>query len=254
MKVLTYLINLEGSDERLASATQQLNHIDWPFERVPAYDGRGKPLADFERYNDQQAKANLGRSLLNSEIGCYLSHYQCVQRFLQSDADVLIVLEDDLRLTVDFQTVMPQLLDFLDNNPALEWYLINIASNKKKLVKDITTFKGHTLARAYYFPILGLGLIWSKAGAKAFINEGAEISMPVDVFFQQWLSRNAQGLSIRPALVSPADLGSDIWQEKSGKAANRKVVENRDWTYSLKKQKRLWQNKAIAFKHLHSSK
>ncbi|PWF32515.1 glycosyl transferase, partial [Yersinia pestis] len=29
MKVVTYLINLDGSDERLAAATQQLNSVSW---------------------------------------------------------------------------------------------------------------------------------------------------------------------------------------------------------------------------------
>ena len=33
MKVVTYLINLDGSQERLERATQQLNQVNWPFER-----------------------------------------------------------------------------------------------------------------------------------------------------------------------------------------------------------------------------
>lgn len=49
MKVETYLINLDGSDERLERATQQLKDVDWAFERFSAYDGRGKELSTFEK-------------------------------------------------------------------------------------------------------------------------------------------------------------------------------------------------------------
>ncbi len=39
----TFLINLDGSDDRLNSATRQLAEAGQTFERYPAYDGRGKP-------------------------------------------------------------------------------------------------------------------------------------------------------------------------------------------------------------------
>ena len=69
MKVVTYLINLEGSDQRLANATAQLQQADWAFSRFPAYDGRGKALSEFENYDDAAAQKILGRSLISSEWG-----------------------------------------------------------------------------------------------------------------------------------------------------------------------------------------
>ena len=249
MKTLTYLINLDGSHERLESAKKQLDQIDWEFERFPAFDGRGKNLADFERYDDVQARSILGRSLLNSEIGCYLSHYNCVVKFLQTDADFLVVLEDDMQLSSDFKTITNQLLDFLYTNSDLEWHLVNIAAKKKKLAQDITQFHNHTLWHAYYFPVLGLGLVWSRKGAQEFIEKGKTITMPVDVFFQGWLSANGKGLGVWPALVTPTDMESDIWSEAKAQNIERKELENRDWSYSLKKKKRMLKNKSLALKY-----
>ncbi len=254
MKVLTYLINLDGSDDRLKSAKHQLDEINWQFEKFPAFDGRGKNLSSFENYNDQKAKSILGRSLLNSEIGCYLSHYHCVSTFLESDADYLIVLEDDMQLSDDFKAVTTQLLDFLYTNKDLEWYLINIAANKKKIARDITQINNHTLWHAYYFPILGLGLIWSRKGAEEFIEKGKIVIMPVDVFFQSWLSQNGKGLGIWPALVHPTDVDSDIWSEAKAQNIERRKLENRDWSYSLKKKKRILINKSVALKNLSSDR
>lgn len=249
MKVQTYLINLDGSDARLKSAKQQLNGIGWNFEKFSAFDGRGKALSSFENYDDRQAKKLLGRSLLNSEIGCYLSHYNCALKFLESDADYLIVLEDDMQLSADFKQVISPLLDYLFSNTHPEWYLINIAANKKKLAKDITEINGHTLWHAYYFPVLGLGLIWSRKGAEVFIEKGKTITMPVDVFFQRWLSDNSRGLGVWPPLVTPMGLDSDILGTVASQNIKRKDKENRDFTYFIKKQKRMWSNKYIAIKN-----
>ena len=249
MKVLTYLINLDGSDERLAHAKQQLDDIDWPFERISAVDGRGKPLSSFDHYDDVMARVHLGRSLLNAEIGCYLSHYHCAEKFLASDADYLIVLEDDLILSSDFKAVLQKLLNELDNRPSLDWYLLNLAPKKKKLAKDIVRIDNHDLWHAYYFPILGLGLLWSRKGAEQFLDKGKKITMPVDVFFQRWLSRNGKGLAIWPALVKPNDMDSDIWSEATNNNILRTDLENRDKTYRTKKQKRMWQDKTLAFKN-----
>ena len=254
MKVVTYLINLDGSHERLECAKQQLNDIDWVFEKFSAFDGRGKALSSFENYDDQQAKKLMGRSLLSSEIGCYLSHYNCALKFLESDADYLIVLEDDMQLSTNFKKTILPLLDYLFSNRHLEWSLVNIAANKKKLARDIIEINNHTLWHAYYFPVLGLGLVWSRKGAEEFIEKGKIITMPVDVFFQRWLSGNGNGLGVSPALVTPTDMDSDIWSEAAAQNIKRRELENRDWSYSIKKKKRILQNKSAAIKNLYSFK
>ena len=250
MKTLTYLINLDGSDKRLERSTQQLNHIDWSFERVSAYDGRGKTLSEFKDYDDQQARKNLGRSLLNAEIGCYLSHYQCAQKFLDTDADMLVVLEDDMKMAESFKPVIDQTLAYLHANPNLDWYLVNIAAKKKKLAKDITTLDAHTLWHAYYFPIRGLGLIWSRKGAEEFVKHGKPITMPVDIFFQRWLSQNGKGLGVWPAVISPMGIDSDILGTQATQNIQRKEKEGRDSSYNLKKQKRMIKDKVSAVKNL----
>lgn len=254
MKVVTYLINLNGSNERLESAKQQLQQIDWPFERFSAYDGRGISITDFQDYDDQQSKKTSGRSLINSEIGCYLSHYQCVEKFLQTDADYLIVLEDDMQISTNFKKVISPLLDYLFSNKHLEWHLINIAANKKKIAQDIIEIQNHTLWHAYYFPVLGLGLVWSRKGAEEFIKKGKIITMPVDVFFQRWLSSNGKGLGIWPPLVKPMGLDSDILGTVASQNIKRKDRENRDSTYFFKKQKRMLQDKVSAIKNLLTTK
>lgn len=250
MKVVTYLINLDGSDERLARAVSQLNAVNWPHERFSAYDGRGKALAEFDDYNDQLAQSILGRSLLNAELGCYLSHVGCVEKFLNSDADYLVVLEDDMQISSDFSEKMNFVLKYLDEQKDLDWYLVNIAAKKKKIAKDVTQLNDFSLWHAYYFPIRGLGLIWSRKGAEEFLKQAKPMCKPVDIFFQSWLSQNGKGLGVWPALVKPAGLDSDILGTVASQKISRKQKENRSSSYDFKKQKRMWRDKFYALKHL----
>ena len=66
---------------------------------------------------------------------------------------------------------MDQVLNYLDTHPDLDWYLINLAAKEEKVAKDITQFDHYSLWHAYYFPIRGLGLIWSRKGAEAFMHK-----------------------------------------------------------------------------------
>lgn len=254
MKIETYLINLDGSTARLASATAQLQAVGWPFERYSAYDGRGKNIHDFENYDDRQARKLLGRSLLNSELGCYLSHYGCVEKFLQTDADYLVVLEDDLRINNHFAPVLHEFLRHLHAQKNLEWHVINLAAKKNKISKEIFRAHGCALVRAYYFPIRGLGLVWSRSGAREFVELARHPCLPVDIFFQNWLTKNGKGLSVWPPLVRPAGLDSDILGTVATQGIARKKKEDRDFSFFLKKQIRLVKNNFFACAHFLSLK
>ncbi|WP_180001488.1 glycosyltransferase family 25 protein [Acinetobacter sp. YH12255] len=219
MKIITYLINLDSSNDRLESASMLLEAQNIPFERFAAVDGRGKPLSSFENYNDTKAQKVMGRSLLNGELGCYLSHVGCVEKFLKSDADYLVVLEDDMTICEDFKKTLDDMLIYLSKEYQRDWYLINIGAKKKKMYKPVTSIQGHKLIRAYYFPIRTIGLVWSRPGSKAFLEAGREIYMPIDNFMQSWLSQNGKGLSIWEPLVKPSGFESEIDIHRSDKKA-----------------------------------
>ena len=243
MKVVTYLINLDGSDDRLKNASDLLSSQGVPFTRFPAFDGRGKALDDFDNYNNEKALQIMGRSLLNAEIGCYLSHIGCVKKFLESDADYLVVLEDDMKLEPEFRTVLNNILKYLDQNRQIDWNVINIGSKKKKICKTIADFDGYELLHAYYFPIRTIGLVWSRKGAQNFMDQNIDIFMPIDNYLQKWLSENGKGLSVWQPLVRPSGFESVIDKNRSTKS--KKSLE-----YNLKKQVRTWKIRFTAINNM----
>ena len=74
--------------QEFASAAPQ--GVDWSF--FDAYTA----LTPVLRHDAEESFLLTGRAIQPSELGCYASHYETWRRFMASDADQLIVLEDDV--------------------------------------------------------------------------------------------------------------------------------------------------------------
>lgn len=247
MKIDVYLINLDSSTERLKQADTELKKYNITYQRVSAVDGREFNVHDYKNYDSKQAQQLMGRNLLGAEIGCYLSHLRCIEKFLASDADYLIVLEDDLVLKSDLKTISQKILSWLEEKK-INWYLINLAANKRKISKHLYKVDHFNLLKAYYFPVLTLGLIWSRQGAEYFHQDNQIINAPIDVTLQSWLTKNSKGLSVYPELVIANDVESDITPTQN-LTTKIKHVDNPRIGKRFPRQKRMWSNKWIAIKN-----
>lgn len=243
MKLGVYLINLDSSTARLAQADAELKKHGIEYQRISAVDGRKLDVKTYAGYNSKQANELMGRDLLGAEIGCFLSHRRCVTEFLASDYDFVMVVEDDLEIISDLIATVEKTIQWLEQNQK-GWYLINIGSTKRKLSKKLHQIEHHHLLKAYYFPVLTLGLVWSREGAQAFQNDLTQINAPIDVALQSWLTTLSRGYSIYPPLVQPNGAQSDIDAVKVNNTAARQRVGKR-WP----RQKRMWGNKLKAFKN-----
>ena len=235
--LVTYLINLEGSTARMESARAQLEAAGLPFTRVAAFDGRGLDLAQVSDYDAAAARAYMGRPLRGGEIGCYYSHLDCARRFLDSGAEHGLVLEDDMQIVPDAAARLHEMLDWLQAQ-GIGWDLVNIGANRMKYTTPLADFAGHRLVRAHYFPMTTTGILWSRPGARAFVEGHRTIFAPVDNFLREWQCVVDRGLAVWPPLVATIGAESEI----DGGAAKRKA-EGRSPFYGWLKQKRVLRNK-----------
>lgn len=241
--IATFLINLDGSPDRLASATAQLEAARIAFTRVPAFDGRPLDLSQLPDYDLTAAMTYMGRPLRGGEIGCYYSHLDCARRFLNSDAEYGVVLEDDMQLASGAFDTLRSALDWL-RGQSVDWDVINIGADRLKYVTPLITINGHTLLRAHYFPMTTTGIVWSRRGAAAFVEEHRSIFAPVDNFLREWQCVQDRGFSFAPPLITTIGVESDI----DGGATKRKT-EGRSVLYGWLKQKRVLRNKWRALRN-----
>lgn len=245
--IKTYVINLDGSDDRLASLSQQLELYGIEFERVPAVDGRKFDLASLADYDAVAATKFMGRGLVGGEIGCYHSHLKAARTFLASDARYALILEDDAKPLCNIiellQAALPEMDEF---DP--DWLLFNIGNNRMKISTPVGEYatggSRYELVAAHYFPMTTSAIVWSRKGAKLFLDRHSKIFAPVDNYFRYLLTREGHGYSFWPAPVTTTGADSVIAsaQEKPRQSGSR------SWLYGLRKQRRLLAEKLIAWR------
>ena len=199
-----YVINLERSLDRKKSITEMARALRLDLTFVNGVDGRNVVDLTELGYRRHINRRKYGRLLSAGEVGCYASHLKVAETFLASGEDLCIVLEDDAYIADEF-------LDFFTNiskqpnsipDDAL---LINIGkSSASSDIFEVIETNPHTLKNlfgTYQFPTTARGLVWTRKGATKFLDEGHVISMPVDHYFKDWLTRVPGGYCLAKPVV-----------------------------------------------------
>lgn len=222
-----FLINLDGSDERLASATSQIEAAGVEFLRYSAFDGRGKESDDFEEYDGAKAIRFYGRPMTGGEMGCYFSHIGCAEAFLAGEADYGLILEDDVLCQAGAFDDLAQIINWIESNNYSGWDMINLCLPPQKFSSQLETFQGEAgsfkLTRAHYFPMTTTAILWSRPGAERFLATRDHIYAPLDHFFRRWFTLSGRGLAVLPPMFSITGAESDLDNEGDAGPARRRV-------------------------------
>lgn len=202
------LINLASSTERLSLFAAQADREGMPFERVDAVDMRGKQTTP-----EQNAAAlrSYGRALGAGEVGCFLSHIKAMEAFLATDADVLLICEDDAELVPGFWRVVQDVAQDLVHPRAPDWWMVCLGNSpKRKYRTPLCDYGKFSLVRALSYPVLSHAQLVSREGAASLVPYKTRVEMPVDQVFVRSLSRAGTGFAMDPPIARQAGLASDI--------------------------------------------
>lgn len=194
-KLLTLVINLDRSPHRLARIAQQLEDISWPWERLSAAEGKNLPMDDAGLVDVASFKRKHGKMPLPGEVGCYLSHVWAMRRFLQTDRQYLLILEDDLRLGPD----MPQVVNALMERSE-QWDVVMLSGVRSGRPLHVSQLLGrYTLAVPLSRYAGSSCYLVSRHAAEVYLRDLLPMSLPYDHEYDRaW----ARGLKIR--IVTPA--------------------------------------------------
>ncbi len=208
----TYVLNLEGSDTRLTSMRDALAEAGMTWERIEAVDGRTRNSESFQNYNALKCKRRIGRELNGGELGCYSSHLAALTAFLESDAFVALILEDDADLPRNARPLLHEILNYLEDDHRGNWDVVNLTGKRDDHFRTAKRLSEGVLRKSYYFPILATALLWSRAGATDFMSSdyGTGICGPYDAEVRSFCNKRGKGFSMDRPLIPPMGIASDI--------------------------------------------
>ena len=199
----TWVINLDRAPERLARIASQLQRLGLPFTRLPAVDARALRPDQQAALDETAYRRKHGMTPVLGELGCYLSHVEAMRRFLASDAEAALILEDDVLLHDSLPAVLQGLMAV-----APRWDMVKLSavhSGTPQPVAEVAP--GHQLAVMLSRCTGSSAYLLNRRAAQAYLQEPGGLlpmTLPYDhVFDQGWRF----GLKVR--LVTPTPCGHD---------------------------------------------
>lgn len=228
------LISLPHSTARRESAVAALGQAGYRAEVLCADDGSSAEAR--RRYSRLAARLRFGRALSPAEVGCFISHRHAAARIIASGRPFGLVLEDDAAPAI----ASDALEGLLGDLPAQGWLLANLGRAPEFLFRPLAATPAGGLLRAHYFPLTSHALLWSRAGAEAFLAATETVFMPVDHFLRRWLCRSGLGLALAPPAFVASGVPSEIDRDRS----RAELVRGR--VYRGRRSLRRWRNKGWA--------
>lgn len=216
-----YLINLDRAKERLELMHNQFEKYNIEYERVEAIDA--KELDD----NIYCVENKYDRSLVSGEIGCYLSHVKTLNKFINSENDFAIIIEDDAILQDDFKDIIEKtLLDYDNLVDKDKWDILKLYNGKRKHIKIKNIDDKYLIgACGTSIPITTIAAIWTKEAAekflkKVFIDKKVIIRRPIDCDLQHPWEYNLRIYNLLPSIVKSAPIETQIQINDNLRKAN----------------------------------
>lgn len=205
MKTKIYIINLDRAVDRYRTVHESLRGVSISVERIPGVDG--KNLSD-ETFRDLTKKNRFWRPLIKTEVGCYLSHLNCLKKIIEEKLDFGIVLEDDAVIPPHFENVLKKILEDRAKNKT-DWELLKLSDCGKHFLEK-SKHANYALVECQPVPARFLAQVWTRFGAEKFLDCYAEIARPVDIDIKFVWEHKIRIENIFPDLVHHADTISTI--------------------------------------------
>jgi len=207
---IIYIINLDRAVERKKSVEQELLKTGIPFEFISAINANTIDTINHKLINGYK------RPMVQAEIACFLSHFKVKNTFLKSKYDYAIILEDDIRLTENFDQIVQKALEQHMSFPQKQkWDVLKLSSPGRKRLFKIKEIDPNYSIYGGSVAITTMAAIWTRKGAELFIdnaviNENCIIEMPIDCALQRPWKYDLKIYNIVPHLVEAIVFESQI--------------------------------------------
>ena len=193
-----YCINLKERPDRWERfiqqpGVQQIKDI-FSFERFEGINGK---LLDIK--NDDRVSLRTKRNILYQKrrdhedldtpggVGCYLSHYSCWKKFLDTDKEKVLILEDDAEIPPNFLEQLSKAMDDLNQEDIKRPDIWMLAKPFGPTLSKALELGSPTYSKNWSYEFMAplTGYILTREGAKTLCDNAFPIDGHVDHFMRR---------------------------------------------------------------------
>ena len=214
---------MSSSSDRFNYISQQLEHQNLSFKRIPGVDIKERQDLKNKYYSKVRNKLDYHTPLTDGEIGCYIAHRNAWKAILDDNIDFGLVLEDDAYLKENLKLILDNL-----HNTKSDWDILKLAdlSTSSRKGTNIEKFQKFDIQSYYKPPTLCIAEVITRKGAKILLNLSNTFGRPVDVD-KQWFC--FKGLKIKGIKPYPVNCNNQFKSEIDS-------IQNRKYSLSFKER------------------
>ena len=241
--LMVLLINLDRSTHRRAHMAQRLKEVGLDYQVLSAVDGLAQCEQLMPTVDAAAFRFHAGRDLVPGEIGCYHSHLQAWQKFLDSYEQVLLVLEDDMVFNTGFAQALAIAL-----RGGEHWDMLKLAKIRaKQPVRQ--GFLGNYQLNAYIGPATGAGAyLIHRATAQHLRKRMLPIRAPIDRELELVHRHDYRYFGLEPFPCQPRDEGVSTITGENFNQITRPPLSKR-WTKYAEQTRNLFARIFYLAKH-----
>ena len=183
------LIGQSGRRNQFASMAKETK-LDW--QLFDAHTQLSSELA----YNRDNASVAWGKPLLPAELGCYSSHWSLWNEFIKSDAEQLIVFEDDVIVDWNFIDLLASTELSQKGINYLKLYCS--APTSLKLLKQNYPSRGRHIVQFMDYSYGSVAYAITRPAAQKLLAHCATVRRPIDVEMDRYWDHKVPALAIYP--------------------------------------------------------
>ncbi|MBD8553969.1 glycosyltransferase family 25 protein [Rhizobium sp. CFBP 8762] len=184
MRANIYIINLDRSEKRWQRVSTMAQQMGLPLTRIPAVDGACVPVEDRIDTDTASFLRLHGHVMMPGEYGCYRSHLNVMQAFLQTpkEVEIAIVMEDDAELRPD---IIDRALAIHDALPQAG--IVKLLNNRARGFRQkLKTTLGDRVGRCLHGPQGSAACYYvTRTGAASLLSAIATMKLPYDIALER---------------------------------------------------------------------
>lgn len=174
-----------------------------------------------ELYDRKRARVITTRDMSKGEVACVLAHRMCYEKFLKTDAEWALILEDDALLITDLSEV-ETVISQTSSAPQIISLFHHGGLQRRKVVETVNLNKNYVLESRVPAPFGTVGYLINKSGAEIAMTSyrDCKVDSPAD-----WPFRWSNELLFYE--LTPQPIGHPVENDKSTITLDRAVIQNR---------------------------
>jgi GR25 family glycosyltransferase involved in LPS biosynthesis len=223
-----YVINLERSKERRKHILDQVEKLNMPYDIVLAVDGEALSKEEIDKAVDLEVYKKFARYYRSiGEIGCALSHFKVLRKFLESNYQYALVLEDD----ISFDPDLLRKIAYKSLDAHYLWNILTFEVRHRGMPVKVKNILSNYYLSYYLTDVHDAGAyLIDRSTAVKLLEYSLPIKTSVDYFFTRAWELDIKFAGIEPRIVHQTFGDSEILQKVDKKGLHKR---NRSVDYAI---------------------